>query len=104
MAAMDYNAIKCNYTEATNVARRGAVAYVRLTNPGGGHDRIEIIIRSRGGRWVTKWESIDRLDHFRVVTLPPEHPMYDRDVGWPDDQAEVVDRDCAALQDAKARR
>ena len=51
-------------------------AYLVRPNPGGGGDRIGVLLRSRGGRWVEKWEDIRRLENFRVKALPPEHSLY----------------------------
>lgn len=68
--------IACNYAEPSKVAVGGALCYVTQPNPGGGHDRMCLLIRSRGGRWIEKWERIERLTNFRVKTLPPEHPKY----------------------------
>ena len=73
----DRRAITCNYRETSKVAPAGALAWVILTNPGNAHDRIEILIRSRGGRLVRKWEDTRRLYCFRVKTLPPEHPRFE---------------------------
>lgn len=78
----DRHVIACNFREGTKVARAGALAYVRWTNPGGGNDRIPLLIRSRGGRWVEKWEAMRRLHNFRLKTIPPEHPLYDRSEWW----------------------
>lgn len=72
----DRRVIACNLTETTNIGPRGARCYVVLPNPGGGHDRIVVLIRSHGGRWVEKWENMKRLGNFRVKTLPPEHSLY----------------------------
>ena len=74
----DLHVIACNYAEGTNIARKGALAYVQLLNPGGGNDRLHLLVRSRGGRWVEKWEAMHRLTNFRLKTIPPEHPLYDR--------------------------
>lgn len=74
----DRRVVQCNYAESTNVAARGARAYVVRLNPGFGNDRIVVLVRSRGGHWVEKWESRERLTAFRVKTLPPEHPLWDR--------------------------
>lgn len=75
----DRRVVQCNYAEATKIAAQGARAYLVLPNPGGGHDRITVLVRSRGGRWVEKWEDTRRLRDFRVKTLPPEHPLYGND-------------------------
>lgn len=78
----DKRAIQCNYTEGTKIAPKGAKAYLVRPNPGGGNDRIVILARSRGGRFVQKWESIKRLDNFRIKTIPPEHPFYNDERLW----------------------
>jgi hypothetical protein len=72
----DRKVIQCNFAVGTNVASEGARAYVSRLNPGGGNDRIVILVRSRGARWVEKWERVDRLTNFRLKTLPPDHPLY----------------------------
>lgn len=68
--------VQCNYVTPTGQVAAGARAYLVRPNPGGGDDRIVVLVRSRGGRWIEKWESIRRLGYFRVKTLPPEHSMY----------------------------
>lgn len=72
----DRYVVQCNYVSPTNVAAYGARAYLVRLNPGGGDNRIIILVRSRGGRWIEKWENIRRLSAFRVKTLPPQHPLY----------------------------
>jgi len=72
----DRRVVQCNYAVGTNIASEGARAYVSLPNKGNGHDRIRVLVRSRGARWVLKWEDTRRLTNFRVKTLPPEHPLY----------------------------
>lgn len=72
----DRTIVACNIAEATRIFARGALCYLSLPNPGWGHERVQILGRSRGGRWVQKWEDARRLDHFRLKTIPPEHPRY----------------------------
>lgn len=72
----DRQVVQCNYAEATGIAANGARAYVAQLNPGNANDRIVVLVRSRSGRWVEKWENRARLTDFRVKTLPPEHPLY----------------------------
>lgn len=72
----DRRVIACNYSEGTKTCKKGARAYLVQTNPGGGHDRIVILARSRGGRWIEKWEDIRRLKGFRLTTIPSAHPLY----------------------------
>lgn len=95
----DRHVIACNLTEGISEASEGSKAYVILLNPGNGSDRIEILLRSRGGRWIRKWEAIWRLGNFRVKTIPPEHPLYDDDRLWDYDPA----RFCAELEAARER-
>jgi hypothetical protein len=78
-APPDRKVVQCNYAVPTKIAAQGARAYVVYPNAGNGHDRIGILVRSRGGRWVEKWEDSRRLRDFRVKTLPPEHPLYGND-------------------------
>jgi hypothetical protein len=82
MNKLDRRVIACNYTETTNICPKGGLAYVWLTNPGGGNDRIPLIARSHSGRWVHKWESMKRLENFRFKTLPPEHPRFKDHEYW----------------------
>lgn len=76
--AEDLQVIACNMAEGTRSASEGALAYVLRTNPGGGHDHIVLLIRSRGGRWITKWEAMRRLTNFRLKAIPPAHPLFER--------------------------
>jgi hypothetical protein len=80
----DKRVVACNYTEGISSTAQGALAYVLLSNPGGGHDRLFLLVRSRGGRWIEKWEDARRLTNFRAKTLPPEHPQYGRNFGYVD--------------------
>lgn len=68
--------IVCNYSEATKAIPKGAKAFVQLSNGGNGHNSICILVRSRGGRWISKWERIHRLSRFRIQSVWPENPMY----------------------------
>lgn len=95
----DRRVIACNYAQGTKVCKKGARAYVTLTNPGSGHERIELLARSRGGRWVNKWENIRYLKDFRLTTIPPEHPLFDNQ-RLLDDTGRTV----AMLERARAHR
>jgi hypothetical protein len=88
----DRKVVQCNYAVPVSAAAAGARAYLMLPNPGSGADRIEILLRSRGGRWVQKWEDIRRLEDFRVKTLPPEHPLYGDERIWDYEAAEMAGR------------
>lgn len=69
----DRQVIQCNYLETTRVAPLGARAYVAASSPVAIYGRIVVLVRSHGGRWVQKWENLQRLGNFRVKVLPPEH-------------------------------
>lgn len=75
----DRKVIQCNYVEATSTVANRARAYVVYPNLGNGCDRVCVLVRSRRGRWVEKWESRERLGNFRAKTLPAAHPMYPND-------------------------
>jgi len=75
----DRRAIACNYRESTNVAAAGALAYISNTNFDNAAERVELLVRSRSGHWIQKWQNTRRLTNFRVVTIPPEHPRHDDD-------------------------
>ena len=72
----EFKAIACNYAEATKTASVGAIAYVTLSNPGNAHERIFIVTKSRGGRWIAKWERTTRLNNFRLKTVVEGSPEY----------------------------
>lgn len=79
----DRRVIQCNLTTSQKTAVKGARAYVVLTNGGGGSDRIVILLRSRGGRWIEKWQDIRTLENFRAKTIPMGHPLYGNErIGW----------------------
>jgi hypothetical protein len=92
----DKRVIACNITIPTGPASTGSLAYLQWTNGGGGNDRVNLLIRSRGGRWIEKWEDMRRLSSFRHKTIPPEHPLYDRLREHPDDETLEWVRDCCA--------
>lgn len=77
-------ALACNYHTPTGVASTGAAAYIILSNLGGNlPERVQVLVRSRGRRWVAKWENARRLGNFRLKTLPPQHPRYDDErINW----------------------
>jgi hypothetical protein len=95
----DKQAIACNYAEPTNIANKGAKAYFCYGWAGGGYERVNILVRSRSGRLVQKWEHIRRLENFRLKTLPPEHPRYNDERLWHWPSLEIV----SDLHAAKAR-
>jgi hypothetical protein len=81
--------IACNYAEATNVAAKGALAFVITGRGGNLPENVKILVRSRSGRWVEKWERVAKLGNFRLKTIPPEHPRYHDERLWSRTQNEV---------------
>jgi hypothetical protein len=77
---MERRIVQCNYVTGTRVASLGARAYVVRANPGGCNDRILVLARSRGGRWIEKWESIKVLGNFRIRTMPDARPLSGREL------------------------
>lgn len=75
-AGADIWAVACNYREDTKAVRDGARAYLVWTSGGGftaGGQQVRA--RSRGGRWITKWERVRRLTNFRATCIPAGHPL-----------------------------
>jgi hypothetical protein len=68
----------CNLLVDIPSARKGSLCYVVLQNEGHDGDRLFLLIRSRSGRWIEKWEARTRLTNFRVKTIPRENPMWVR--------------------------
>jgi hypothetical protein len=100
-AAPDRRVIQCNIAVGTKTAVQGARCYVLWLNPGWDNERLSLLIRSRSGRWIQKWERIENLTGFRVKTIPPEHPLY-RDVRLVD-RGGCADKDVVELLASKAR-
>lgn len=75
----DRQLIACNYTEPTTVAAKGARAFVIAQFGGNMPERLRVVVRTRGGRWVEKWENTRRLGNFRLATIPPFTPRYHDD-------------------------
>ena len=76
----DKYAIACNLKEANSACAKGSRAYVEQCVM----DRVQVIIRSRSGRWIEVWKSIKLLENFRLKTIPPEHTCYRKGVGFRD--------------------
>jgi len=72
----DKRVIACNYAEATSACTKGSICYVSQLHHVRDIARVQILARSRSGRWIYKWESIKRLENFRLKTLPKENPLY----------------------------
>ena len=64
--------VHCNVAEPRKASRTGAKAWIMLCNPGWGGERLEILVRSRGGREIVIWEARKHLKDFRAGWVP-EH-------------------------------
>lgn len=95
----DRRVIACNVAQPSNVAPEGAKAFISQLNHGGGNDRVVVLMRSRGIRFILKWTPIERLRNFRLVTIPPAHPLY-KDLRLRD----CTDKDLAELQESITAR
>lgn len=70
----DRKAIACNLVQGTSSCRTGALTYlVQLAAP-----RALVIVRSRSGRHIRRWDKLSNLKNFRRKNLPPTHPLYER--------------------------
>ena len=105
-------AVACNYAAGTKIARDGARCYL-LWRTGGDNRRCQVLVKSRGGRWVTKWEPIVMLDHFRIVRVPEVRAEFarlsecyaaDHAIGVVADLADIVACRIAALGEPRWRR
>lgn len=71
----DIKAVACNYAEGTKIFSLGTKAYIVNAFWGGNlPERVCLVGKSRGGRWIEKWEATWRLVNFRLVTLTDTHP------------------------------
>jgi len=96
----DVRVIVCNYIVGANYVAEGAKAYLLSQFGGNLPERVKLIVNSRGGRQIEKWESIIRLGNFRWATIPPEHPLAGRLYSCDDGSLEHVVR-CAEIMRAK---
>ncbi len=64
--------IKANLSVSRTTASKGALCWILRLNPGGGNDRIVVLLRSRGGRWIEIWMNRRHLTNFRGAWVP-EH-------------------------------
>ena len=74
----DIQRIACNYTNDTSAVSKGSIAYVMGGNYGNGYERLDVLARSRGGRFIRRWEPITNLGNFRMKTIPASSSLYGR--------------------------
>ncbi len=68
--------IACNLLVDTKAASMGAAAYIVDAAYGNACNSVLLVIRTRTGRWVEKWERTWRVGCFRLKTLAPEDPRF----------------------------
>ena len=77
LSNLSFKAIVCNYLSGGSYVRKGAKAYVNVLYLGGNlPDRLKVEVKSRGGRWIEKWENSARLGNFRLTTISVDHPKF----------------------------
>jgi hypothetical protein len=88
-------AIACNASTATSIFSKGAAAFVVDYST----DRARLPIRSRSGRWVRAWVSLNNVVNFRLKNIPKEHSLFQQLSGYgsgglfsSDDLAVVINR------------
>jgi hypothetical protein len=74
----EFKAITCNYAVDRGMCAKGAKAYVIGGWGGGAWERLRVLARSRGGRWIRIWEDYRHLTNFRLTTVVPESADHDR--------------------------
>jgi hypothetical protein len=74
----DKKALACNYAVTTKVAVLGSLCYVIDDNPDWGGERVQVLVHSRSGRWIRRWEVSWRLHNFRLKTIPPTSGLWSR--------------------------
>jgi hypothetical protein len=90
--------IACNYLDGISSVATSAKAYVSLVWFGGNlPERVFVLARSRGGRWIEKWEDLRRLSNFRRVTVAPGNPVFGNHYL----QAEATEEHLARLVEAR---
>lgn len=70
----DRRVVQCNTVRPTSASSAGARCYL-ICHAGNG-DKVEVLVRTRSGRWADVWKHVRDLRDFRVKTLPPAHPLY----------------------------
>lgn len=66
------NVPTCNVAVGTSAIPEGAKAYL-IQN---GWDRMQVLVRSRSGRWIRKWVAAKHLTNWRYKTVVPESSEY----------------------------
>jgi hypothetical protein len=100
-APNEHQRIACNFSKNTQTAIKGSLAFVLLPNGGSLHDRLFVLSRSRGGRWIRKWESIKHLANFRKKTIPRDSPLYEKLIDGCDETALISLTQAAAIPTPK---
>lgn len=88
----DKRVIVCNYLDGTSPVSPGSRAYVQWVS--GDPLSVQLLARSRGGRYINKWERTHRLVNFRIVTVPPCHPLWPYLWGGFSEESLMASMDC----------
>ena len=68
----DTYGVAANFIEGDKYVRTGAKCYITWGNSGWGAKRVQVWVRSRGGRVITRIIATKRLTNFRACWVP-EH-------------------------------
>lgn len=75
-AGLDVWVVACNFRDGTSAVRTGAKAFIAL--PSGLPWNVQVVVRSRNGRWVRVWQRTRRLTNFRAVIVVAADPLLGR--------------------------
>jgi hypothetical protein len=101
----DARVVQCNYKSDTSACRVGARAYLTYSIDVAGY-RVQIVAKSRSGRWVVIWQDLRDLHNFRLKTLAAGDPLAAKDLPIARDYwtQEVVDNLNRAVGNKPDRR
>ena len=72
MTSDDRLAVVCNLIDGGSYCRDGSLCYVTQVND----DRVQVVVRSRSGRWIQRWTSIKNIRNARTKTITPKNQFY----------------------------
>jgi hypothetical protein len=90
----DKRVIACNLAQTTRYSAKGSLAYVLDPGTGSAGERVGLLLRGRGGRWIQIWQPAKRLENFRFKTIPDEHPRHAevRFADWGEESLDMLQR------------
>lgn len=94
--------IACNVSDGTPAVRKGSLCWVCRSRT----NNVRVMVRSRGGRWITTHFALWKLENFRAKWLPPVSSIWRNELDYPSREAAEADalRIDASARDERARR